>query len=168
MKITFMNIINLDSTDGFSPYEFSPRFHGFDKEVAKNFSAKLLGFHLEILDPGCFSSPYHYHEQEEELVIVLEGEATLRQNNQFRKIFAHDLVFFPTGPEFVHQIYNHSQKPFRYFVLSNKSKSDICHYLDSNKKLIVNSGKVESENGNAVDYWKDELDPTIYWLKDKL
>lgn len=152
------------NNDDFKEYEFSDRFKGFDKEVASLFGAKHIGFHLEILNPGCFSSPYHYHTDEEELVIILEGEATLRQNDKFRKIYQNDLVFFPVGPEYVHQIYNHSDKPFRYFVLSNKSQNDFCFYPDSNKKLDRKK-RIVTQNDVEVDYWKDELDPSIYWPK---
>lgn len=157
-----MHILNLMKKNGFSPYDFGKRFQGLDKEVASNFGANHIGFHLEILNPGCFSSPYHYHEKEEELVIALEGEAILRQNNQFSKIKAMDLIFFPTGSEFVHQIYNYSDKPFHYFVLSSKDREDVCHYPDSNKTLIKKT-RSTTQNGIEVDYWKDEIDPSLHW-----
>lgn len=157
-----MFITNLNDRSDFKNYSFGEKFEGLDKEIASKFPASLIGFHLEILNPRCFSSPYHYHEKEEELVIVLEGEATLRQNNKFKIIKLLDLVFFPTGPEFVHQIYNHTDKPFRYFVLSNKAKDDICYYPDSQKIFEKNPKKI-TQNGIEVDYWKDEQDPSIHW-----
>lgn len=154
--------MNIENTEGFSPYEFGKRFTGQDKEVASHFNAQHLGFHLEILNPKCFSSPYHYHEKEVELVIVIKGEAIVRQNNQFKKIKAMDLIFFPTGLNYVHQIYNHSEEPLQYFVLSNKAPDDVCHYPDSNKKLEKNK-RLITQNGVEVDYWKDEEDPAIHW-----
>lgn len=157
-----MNIMKLGRDEEFFPYDFGERFKGMDKEVASVFKAQHLGFHLEILNPKCFSSHYHYHENEEELVLVLKGGAILRENNHFRKIGPMDLIFFPTGPEFVHQIYNHSEEPFHYFVLSNKAQNDICHYPDSNKKLVRNQ-KLVTQNGVEVDYWKDEEDPAVHW-----
>lgn len=157
-----MQILNINETSDFLPYDFGKRFTGLDKEVASLFKAQHLGFHLEILNPKCFSSPYHYHEKEEELVIVIKGEAILRQNNKFKKIKAMDLIFFPTGPEFVHQIYNHSEELLQYFVLSNKASDDICYYPDSNKKLERNK-RLVTQNGVEVDYWKDEEDPAIHW-----
>jgi uncharacterized cupin superfamily protein len=157
-----MQIINIKDTEGFSPYDFGKRFSGLDKEVASVFKAQHLGFHLEILNPGCFSCPYHYHEKEEELVIVIEGEAIIRQNDRFLKIKKMDLIFFPTGPEHVHQIYNHTEKPFHYFVLSNRAVDDVCHYPDSHKKLVRNPRSM-TQNGIEVDYWKDEEDPSQHW-----
>lgn len=157
-----MFITNLNETTGFKSYDFGKRFSGLDKEISSNFPANFLGFHLEILAPGCFSSPYHYHEQEEELVIALEGEAILRQNNNFSKIKSMDLIFFPTGKDFVHQIYNHTDRSFKYFVLSSKSKEDVCHYPDS-QKTLDRKNRLVTQNGVEVDYWKDELDPSIHW-----
>ncbi len=157
-----MNIMNLLDDSNLNPYDYGKRYKGMDKEIASNFAAKDIGFHLEILAPGCFSAPYHFHEKEEELVIVLQGEAMLRENNKFRKVKEGDLIFFPTGKETPHQLYNHSSGDFRYFVLSSKSPEDICVYPDS-RKILDRKLKVVTQDGNPVDYWKDEEDPAIHW-----
>jgi len=75
------------------------------------------------MNPKTFACPYHYHEKEEELMIVLEGEAIVRKNGEFRKVKAGDLVYYETGPASVHQLYNHTDQPFQFFVLSIVSKT---------------------------------------------
>lgn len=162
-----MNIMNLKDMTGYTGYEFGEKYQGADKEVAKIFGAQNLGFHLEVLNPGCFSCPYHYHEKEEELVIVLKGEAILRQNDSFKKIKEMDLIYFSTGSNFIHQIYNHTNSPFQYFVLSTKSEEDICHYPDSNKTMI-RKNRLITQKDKEVDYWKDEEDPSIHWPENVL
>lgn len=153
--------MNLLDDEGLNSYNYGARYKGLDKEIASYFPANAIGFHLEVLAPQCFSAPYHWHEKEEELVIVLKGEAMLRENNKFRKVKEGDLIFFGTG-ETPHQLYNHSKTDFRYFVLSSKASDDICHYPDSRKRLIRKDRQV-LQGETPVDYWKDEEDPAIHW-----
>lgn len=159
-----MHILNLFAKEGFKEFSFGQKYTGQEKEISSLFGAKNIGFHLEVMDPRTFSCPYHYHEQEEELMVVIEGEAVVRRNGEFRKVKPGDLVFYETGPQSAHQIYNHTDKPFRYFVLSSKSIDETCHYPDSQKKL-ERKGQTRSltQNGVAADYFKDEEDPAIYW-----
>lgn len=129
-------------------------------ELAQKFGAKNLGFHVEVLDPKNFSCPYHYHEQEEELFLVLEGEAIIRRNNEFRKVGPGDIIFYEVGEKTAHNMYNHTDKPFKFLAIANNSDTDVCHYPDSKK---ISSPKGFMQNGEIVDYFKDEEDPAKYW-----
>ncbi len=135
-------------------------YRGGVLELAETFGAKKLGFHVETLDPKNFSCPYHYHEQEEELFLVLEGEAIVRKNNEFRKVGPGDIIFYEVGKSSAHNMYNFTDKPFKFLAISNNSDTDICHYPDSKKRN--ESGKV-TQNGVVVDYFHDEEDPAKYW-----
>jgi len=162
-----MNILNLMSELNFEIFSNGINYNGADVSIGKLFHSKNIGFHLEILNPKSFSCPYHYHEKEEELCIVMEGDAILRQNNQYRKIKTGDLVYFATGPENAHHIYNHSDKPLKFFVLSTQDPDEICHYPDSLKIFDVKARKV-TQNGMEVDYWKDEENPGRNWPANAL
>ncbi len=147
-----------------SKLDFQPWGHGqlyacLDATVAKDWGLEKLGFHVEKLNPGCFGCPYHTHLKEEELLIVLEGEATVRQDGEFFQVKKGDLVLFKLGVH--HQIYNHTDKHFTFFMLSNKAADDICLYPDSNKIKVGQQGT--TQNGVSVDYWKDEEDPRSHW-----
>ena len=129
-------------------------------ELADVFGAKNLGFHVETLDPKNFSCPYHYHEKEEELFLVLEGEAIIRKNNEYQKVGPGDIIFYEVGETSAHNMYNFTDKPFKILCISNNSDTDVCHYPDSKKRN--ESGKV-TQDGINVDYFKDEEDPAKYW-----
>jgi uncharacterized cupin superfamily protein len=129
--------------------------------------ANKLGFHAEILPPKCFSCPYHFHHSEEELFLVLEGEATLRQADRFRKVAKGDLIFFPNNPEGAHQFYNHTDRPFKFFALSTMDKFEVCEYPDSKKTYIARIKKL-FQLGQEVDYWQGEEDPKRFWPKEYL
>lgn len=156
-----MNVVNLITAENLQRFDDQPNYCGAVSMLAKEFGAKKLGFHLEVLDPKNFSCPYHYHEQEEELFLVLEGEAIVRCNNVYRKVGVGDLIFYPVGAAAAHNMYNHTDKPFRFLALSNLSQVyDVCHYPDSDK---VGTEEGIMQAGKPVPYFTDEEDPAVYW-----
>ena len=155
-----MNSLNLFNAQNLRIVDKQPHYTGAVLELAKIFGAKKLGFHFEVIDPGNFSAPYHYHEQEEELFVVLEGEAIVRQAGRFRRVGPGDVIFYPVGPETAHNMYNHTDKPFKFLGISNVTDLDVCHYPDS-KKMSSETGYLQ--NGQEVPYYTDEEDPAKYW-----
>ncbi len=160
-----MKITNLFDPTGFINSDQRINYKKSYKEISVSFGAKNLGFHLQILEPKNFTYPYHWHTGEEELFVVIEGSATVRCNGEFKIVNSGDLIYYNTGPENVHQMYNHTDLPFKYLALSNNDPAEMCYYPDSNKENAQGS---VTQNGIKVDYFKDEEDPRIYWPKDKL
>ncbi len=155
--------INLFQRDNqsFQAWSFAPNYGGSSLDIAKAWESTKLGFHAEVLDPGKFSCPYHRHEREEELFIVLEGKALCREEDQVFEISKGELVFFKTG--IAHQFYNHTAEPFIFFALSNKDSGDVCEYPDS-KKILNYATKTLTQKGVPTDnYWKDEENPRAHW-----
>lgn len=156
-----MYITNLNSLEKFRIANKQKNYTGAVLSLAEEWKAEKLGFHAEIIDPKKFSCPYHYHTQEEELFYVLEGEAVVRCNNEYFKVGPGDLFFYKTGQEFAHNIYNHTDKAFKFLAISNNApEADICHYPDSKK---VSSPNGFLQNNVVVNYFKDEEDPARYW-----
>ncbi len=103
--------------------------------------------------------PYHFHHQNEELFLIIEREATLRQNDCKRIVKKGGLLFFTNGPEGAHQLYNHTDKPVKYFDLITQREGDVCEYPDSDK---VNCGEVYQKK-DQVDYFTGEEMPAPFW-----
>lgn len=162
-----MKIVNLLNPTGLVDVKYGPKYHGAEQEIGGKFGTKNLGFHLEVMNPKTFSCPYHFHTEEEELCLVLEGEAVVRYNGEFRKVKAGDLIYYGVGPESAHQMYNHTDKPFKFFILSTRFPDEFCHYPDS-KKRLDRKNRLITQNGVKVDYMKDEEDPAIYWPEHAL
>ena len=163
----YMQIFNLFAQLEMEKADFGPRFKGAELHLAKLLKTKNLGFQLEVIDPGTFSAPYHWHEKEEELCIALEGEAVLRTSGEFKLIRAGDLIYHATGPESAHQMFNHTDRPFKFFALSTRFPDEIVCYPDSRKTLEKKARRV-TQGGAEVDYWKDEGDPRQYWPESAL
>ena len=79
--------------------------------VKSGLESKNLNFDLRLLNPGQFSSPYHFHRNAEELFMVLSGSMTLRTPKGLEILKTGDLVFFEMGETGAHQVYNHDTEP---------------------------------------------------------
>lgn len=155
-----MNIVNITTTEVTERFDEQEHYRGAVLRLSKSFSADKLGFHVEVIDPKNFSAPYHYHTGEEEMFLVLEGEAIVRCNDKFHKVVEGDLFFYKTGPDNPHNMFNHTDKPFKFLAISNSGVEDNCHYPDSKKTLTAEG---VTQNGVKVDYYKDEEEPAKYW-----
>jgi len=117
---------------------------------------RKIGVSYEELPPGKQSSPFHYHMVEEEHIIALEGEATLRLGDERHLLKAGDYVGFPAGSRIGHCLINESDKPFRFIMIGDRADNETCVYPDSGKIMIYNLGRHITREGASVDYWDGE------------
>ena len=134
------------------------------EEISKS---KYLHFDIKSLIPGKFSYPYHFHRNAEELFVILEGDATLRSPDGFKKISKGDIIFFEEGPAGTHQFYNHSDAQFVYLDIRTRANVDVCEYPDSGKINILPSMDVFEEN-SKVSYYSKEEDVRSKWPDEVL
>ncbi len=131
-------------------------------EAAVGLGAKDLGYCLVSLDPGRRSCPLHFHHSEEEMFFVLKGKSMLRQGKEEDgdyeeiEVSAGDFMAFPSGTGIAHQFVNHTEEPFEYMAVSNKVKSDVAEYPDSNKVLMRQTGMMLKREP-TLTYFDGEL-----------
>jgi uncharacterized cupin superfamily protein len=92
-----------------------------------------LGMSVVELLPGETQTPYHFHHGNEELLLVLRGNPTLRTPSGEQELRPGDFVFFPQGPAGAHQMLNRTDVPARYVVADSKASPEIVEYPDSGK-----------------------------------
>ena len=117
---------------------------------------RKIGVSYEELPPSKQSVPFHYHFLEEEHIIALEGEATLRLGDDRYSIKAGDYVGFPAGQRAGHCLVNEGDAPFRYIVIGDHEPNDVCVYPDSNKILVRALDRAIFRDGERLDYWDGE------------
>ena len=117
---------------------------------------RKIGVSYEELPPGKQSCPFHYHMVEEEHIVALEGEATLRLGEARYKIKAGDYVGFPAAERAGHCLINESDKPFRFLMIGDRAENEVCVYPDSGKIMIYNLGRQIVREGERLDYWDGE------------
>ena len=121
--------------------------------------AKESGITVYELPPGQAVCPYHYECGEEEWLLVLEGNPTLRYPDGSEPLAPWDVVFFPKGPEGAHGIRNESEETARVLMFSTVVVPTATVYPDSDKVGIWTGGPeadviVRRESG--VDYFDGE------------
>lgn len=95
--------------------------------------AKKLGYSFFTVSPGKAAFPFHFHNGNEEMIYILQGEGTLRLGNENIPVGEGTIVSFPPGPDHPHQLINTSARDLRYLVVSTMEYPDISEYPDSNK-----------------------------------
>jgi uncharacterized cupin superfamily protein len=127
--------------------------------VGQRIGGELLGATISEVEPGSKLWPYHTHYLNEEWVIVLHGEPTLRTPEGEHALKEGDVVCFRRGKEGAHQISNRTDSPIRVLMLSSMIPGEIIEYLDTGKVLakdVEDEDIVFARLGPPVDYWEGE------------
>jgi uncharacterized cupin superfamily protein len=119
--------------------------------------ASRLGATVYEIPPGQSLCPYHY-ETEEEWLLVLAGELTVRHPEGEDVLCAGDLTMFPIGPAGAHKTTNHGSETVRMLMFANVDPAGWVVYPDSEKfQMWSPSGRVRHRIGPAVDYYDGEV-----------
>jgi uncharacterized cupin superfamily protein len=127
--------------------------------VGHHIGGDLIGASMSEVEPGDKLWPYHTHYANEEWVIVLRGQPTLRTPEGEQALREGDVVCFPRGKEGAHQIVNRTDAPIRVLMLSSMIVPDIVEYLDTGKVSARNAAGeyiMLARPGPTVEYWEDE------------
>lgn len=91
----------------------------FDEPVAGRLYRRLappsgltrMGASHVTLEPGAWSSQRHWHAEEDELLVMLSGEAVLVEDNGETVIRPGDICAWPAGARNGHHLQNRSNEP---------------------------------------------------------
>jgi uncharacterized cupin superfamily protein len=95
-----------------------------------------VGVAIEELPPGKQTVPFHYHMLEEEHVLILEGEVTLRLGDRRHPMKAGDYACFPAGIKTGHCLINESEAVCRYVIIGENNPHEVSVYPDTNKVQV--------------------------------
>ena len=109
----------LQCGDEWDRAEDRPGWRSKDGWVGARLYAELLGGSLYELEPGDRLWPYHLHHANEEWLIVVRGEPTLRTSAGEQQLVEGDVVVFPRGKDGAHQVSNRTDTPIRVLMLSS-------------------------------------------------
>ena len=116
----------------------------YDKDVAGRFVRRLrpaagltdLGAAHVVLKPGAWSSQRHWHAEEDELVVILSGEAVLVEDDGETVLRAGDVAAWPKGARNGHCLQNRSDAECVLIAVSaGDSASDWGEYPDIDLKF---------------------------------
>jgi uncharacterized cupin superfamily protein len=126
--------------------------------LTEPFGAVATGMSVYELEPGNASWPYHFEVNEEEWLIVIAGEVTLRTPEGESLLRAGDVVCFPAGVTGAHAVRNHTDAPARFAMPSTEARyGGATVYPDSGKVSVGGPGfRHRGWLGEPVEYWEGE------------
>jgi uncharacterized cupin superfamily protein len=92
-----------------------------------------FGVHIERLPPGSASSLRHWHETEDEFILMLSGEVILREDGGETRLVAGDAASWPAGVPDGHCLENRSDAPATYLTVGTRNHADVIHYPDHDR-----------------------------------
>ena len=99
-----------------------------------------------VLKPGGFSSQRHWHEGEDELVIMLSGEAVLIEDEGETVMRPGDIAAFPKGVPNGHHLVNRSDRDCVFVAIGKPPTAD-AHYPDIDLRYAGASGSFTHTDG---------------------
>lgn len=150
------NLLSLELEHG--PPENPPGHSISATSLTRLCGAIVTGMSIYELEPGNACWPYHFEVTEEEWVIVIEGELTLRTPDGEAVLRAGDVACFPAGAAGAHAVRNHTDAPVRYAMpCANPRFGSATVYPDSGKVRVSCPGfSHRGWIGEPVDYWEGE------------
>lgn len=139
--------------------EDPPGFKAGVARLGKLLGATESGISVYDLPPGEAVCPYHYEVGEEEWLLVLQGNPTLRHPEGSEVLDPWDVVCFPRGPEGAHGVRNEADALAKVLMFSTVVTPTATVYPDSDKVGIW-TGDPETDllvrRESGVDYYEGE------------
>lgn len=115
-----------------------------------------FGANLVTLAPGALSSIRHWHEKQDEFLVVTAGVCTLIDDHGETELRAGECAGFPAGDPNGHHIVNKSQADAAFVVVGTRTPSEVGHYSDVDLKVIVENGAFTWTRKDGTPYEGDD------------
>ncbi|MES2844939.1 MAG: cupin domain-containing protein [Pseudomonadota bacterium] len=134
-----------------------------------------FGAYRETLSPGAVSSDRHWHTSEDEFLFVLDGTATVIDDDGAHVLTRGDAVCWRHGDPYAHHVQNLSNAAVTYLIVGTRVAGDICHYPDSGRRqvngatdwqvldaggAVLRGGDLPPELRNLPAVWGQDFDGT--------
>ena len=98
-----------------------------------------FGANLVTLAPGALSSLRHWHENQDEFLVMVSGELTLVDDNGDTPMCAGDCAAFPAGDDNGHHLINKSDKDGQFLVVGTHTDIETGWYSDEDMKVTADN-----------------------------
>jgi uncharacterized cupin superfamily protein len=109
--------------------------------------AESLGATVYELGPGNFVV-YHFHHGAEEMLVVLDGEMTIKTEDGERPVGRGEVVIFPVGPAGAHGFRNDTDGRCRFLMASTSPLPEVVEYPELGQ--ITAQAKTASQTGEQL------------------
>jgi uncharacterized cupin superfamily protein len=125
-----IEILKVESSTGY-PEPFRQAVLGRSrKRLGNTVGLDQFGVNLTRLAPGAQSSQRHWHEAEDELVYILEGEVVLVENEGETVLRPGDAAGWKAGVPNGHCLINRSTRDVVFLEIGSRAKRERAEYPD--------------------------------------
>lgn len=151
----------------FDPPSEREGFRSRRAKLGAQAGAEHLGLSLYELEPGSAAFHMHFHLDNEELLVVVAGEPSLRTPEGERRLAEGEVVSFAVGESGAHQVVNRTETPVRILILSEMNWPEIVVRPESGKISAFGRPPGSSSEGmhdvyfrrDAAEFWEGEEPP---------
>ena len=143
-----LDAIESTNRTGYPPPYDAPMAKRWQRRFGAAAGLTDFGANHVTLEPGGISSQRHWHEEEDEFVVMLEGEAVLEEESGETLIRAGDCASFPKGVANGHRLVNRGDSPCVFIAIGKHALSN-CHYPDIDLHLDAASGAFTRKDGSS-------------------
>lgn len=130
--------------------------HGFSqRNIGNALDSVTCGLREHVIDAGRRGPPLHCHSAEEELFLILAGEATLELGDERMPVRPGHVVSRVAGTGIAHAFVAGSDEPLRVLAFGQREPDDMCFYPRSNKVSFGGLGLITRIEG-SLGYWDGE------------
>jgi uncharacterized cupin superfamily protein len=131
------------------PPEHAPQVQGrWYRRLAPATGIADFGASHVVLKPGAWSSQRHWHEGEDELVVMVAGAAVLVDDQGRHPMRQGDIAAFPKNDGNGHVLINESTEDCVFVAIGRPSATD-CHYPEIDMHLFDGQG-FKRKDGSAL------------------
>ena len=146
--------IPLDTATNYPP-PFNKAVEGrARKRMGRAAGLSQFGVNLCTLKPGAASSQRHWHENEDEIVYVLQGEVVLVEDGGETVLKAGDAAAWQAGVANGHCIVNRSNSDAVFLEVGTRAKSERAHYSDIDMMVTRDDKGFRYSRKNGEPYSK--------------
>jgi uncharacterized cupin superfamily protein len=142
-KIDLDSIEQVNST-GYPPPFNEPVAGRWQRKVAEVGGLTELGARHVVLEPGAWSSQRHWHEGEDELLVMLNGRAVLIEDDGETELAPGDIAVWPKRVRDGHHLVNRSGEPCSFVCVSAGNELGGA-YSDIDMKWTTEGGFVHKD-----------------------
>ena len=144
--------IRLDTATRYPP-PFNKAVEGRSrKRLARAAGLTQFGVNLCTLKPGAASSQRHWHENEDELVYMLEGEVVMCEDGGETVLKPGDAAAWKAGVANGHCLINRSNRDAVFIEVGTRAAAERAHYSDIDMMVVRDEKGARYTKKNGEPY----------------
>jgi uncharacterized cupin superfamily protein len=115
------------------------------------FGLKQFGVNITTLEPGAWSSQRHWHLNEDELVLALQGEMVIVDEDGRHPFTPGQVMGWKANTPNAHCIVNETDKPAKFLIVGTRAASEEAYYpdIDMHYRRDEQGPRFQRKNGTS-------------------